>query len=259
MSAPSGAAIILPMQWVSRTSELLRGGLDLLLPPRCYACGDLLVEQGQLCAACWSDLTFISEPFCLHCGYPFDHPLPGHSLCARCQARPPAYRRARSLLVYDAASRRLVLALKRGDRTELARPLGRLMARHAADLVQAADLVVPVPLHKSRLFSRRFNQSALLARTIAKAGARRWAPTRLVRHRRTRSQGGLNHRQRQENVRRAFSLRGGVAGCSILLVDDVFTTGATVEACTRTLLAGGARAVDVLTLARVATPGRIPI
>ncbi len=247
------------MQWVSRATGLTRAALDLLLPPRCYACGDLLVEQGQLCAACWSGLTFISAPFCACCGYPFEHPLPGRSLCGRCQAQRPVYRRARSLLVYDDASRRLVLALKRGDRTELARPLGRLMANHAGDLVQAADLIVPVPLHGSRLFARRFNQSALLARTIAKAGARRWAATRLVRHRRTRSQGGLNHRQRQENVRRAFSLRGPVAGCTILLVDDVFTTGATVEACSRALIAGGAKAVDVLTLARVATPAQIPI
>lgn len=238
---------------------LLRQGLDLLLPPRCLGCGALIADQGRLCATCWSELVFIGEPSCTRCGHPFEHSLPGNSLCARCTARPPPYRRARSLLVYDDASRRLILTLKHGDRTDLARPLGTMMARQAPELLQDAGIVVPVPLHHSRLLARRFNQSALLARAVARAADRPWHPLLLVRDRRTPSQGGLNYRQRHANVRAAFSVRGDLAGRPVLLIDDVLTTGATVEACARALVRAGARAVDVLTLARVVTPGQIAI
>jgi ComF family protein len=175
-------------------------------------------------------------------------------------ARPPRYRRARAVLAYDAHSRRLVLPLKHGDRTDIARACGGWMARAGAELLANADLVAPVPLHWRRLFSRRYNQAQLLARIVidASPSESRLVPDLLRRRRWTGSQTGLRAKERHDNVRQAFELHprwtSAVSGKSVLLVDDVLTTGATVEACTRILQRGGARHVDVLTLARVIRP-----
>lgn len=242
----------------SLRGAMLRG-LDILLPPRCLGCGDGLADHGRLCAGCWSGLAFITEPCCDACGYPFEHVLPGGGLCGACTARRPPWRRGRSALVYDDASRDLVLAFKRGDRTELAGPLAAMMVQTGSGLLAGCDLVLPVPLHRGRLFARRYNQSVLLSRAIARTASLDHAPDLLLRVRPTVSQGGLDRRQRQRNVRGAFRLRRPVDGRRVLLVDDVLTTGATAAAATRVLLAGGAASVDVLTLARVATAGQIPI
>jgi len=218
-----------------------------------------VTRQGELCGPCWAGLTFITEPQCARCGYPFEYALPGESLCAACHARLPAYDRAISALAYDDASRELILAFKRGDRTALAGPLGWLTARAGTDLLAGADLLLPVPLHPRRLFARRFNQAALLARAIARASGRPWSPDRLRRRKNTPSQGGLSRRQRLENMRGAFAVRGRLDGMRILLIDDVMTTGATAEACAKVLRRAGAAWVGVLTLARVVTPGQSTI
>jgi len=238
---------------------LARQGLDILLPPRCYACGAGVSRQGELCGPCWRELTFITAPACARCGYPFDYPVAGEGLCAACQARSPAYDRAASALVYDEASRGLVLAFKRGDRTELAPPLARMMARAGRELIGEADRLIPVPLHRRRLFARRFNQAGLLAKALAGETGLAWEPTRLRRRRATMSQGGLTLRQRKANLRGAFTVAGRLEGARVLLIDDVMTTGATLEACARILRRAGAERVDALTLARVVTPGQSPI
>ena len=240
--------------------------LDAVLPPLCLGCGEIVEAPGALCAGCWQDFSFVAPPHCACCGDPFAEDLGDGARCAGCLARPPKFRRARAALAYDASSRRLVLPFKHGDRTDIARAGGDWMARAGADLLGDADLVVPVPLHWRRLLSRRYNQALLLARAVLRATPRdaqrstaiRLAPDLLRRRKWTGSQAGLRAGERHRNVRQAFDIHprwaDEVAGRTVLLVDDVFTTGAAVEACASVLLRGGAHHVDVLTLARVVRP-----
>ncbi|MGQ9369125.1 ComF family protein [Azospirillum sp. ST 5-10] len=243
MAAPRGLA------------RLAEAALDALLPPRCLCCGEIVDRQGGLCPTCWAGLTFIAPPLCACCGLPFAFAVPGEALCGACVAAPPAFARARSVLVYDDASRPLVLGFKHGDRTHAARAFGAWLARAGAELLAEADLLVPVPLHRWRLFARRYNQAALLAQAVARVSGVPAAPDLLVRRRRTRSQGGLDREGRARNVAGAFALRPGradrVAGRSVVLVDDVLTTGATVGECAKALTRAGAARIAVLTLARV--------
>lgn len=233
-------------------AAILRLALDAVLPPRCLACGEIVGEAGVLCGACWREIAFIAPPFCERCGLPFPHEASG--ICAACAAAPPHYERARAVFRYDDASRKLVIAFKHADKTHTAPAYGAWMRRAGAALVQEADLLVPVPLHWTRLFRRRYNQAALLAYAIDRSKV---APDLLVRRRRTPSQGHLGRSARSRNVAGAFALRSGAAvkGKRLLLVDDVMTTGATVGECARILRRAGAARVDVLTLARAAREG----
>ncbi|KAA5607040.1 ComF family protein [Roseospira marina] len=238
----------------------LRPALDLVLPPRCLRCGDLVADPGALCSPCFQAATFITAPVCARCGVPFggdwgapvDEDATG-LLCAACARRPPPYHRARAALVYDDGARPLILAFKHGDRTDAAGALAGWMARAGAPLLESADLIVPVPLHRWRLWQRRYNQAGLLARALAAHSRRPWSPDVLTRIRATPTQGGKGRRDRAANVRHVFRVARPIriAGQRVLLIDDVMTTGATVEACTRALRQAGAVAVDVLTLARV--------
>lgn len=236
--------------------------LDAVLPPLCLGCGEIVGAPGALCAACWQGFSFIAPPQCACCGDPFAEHLGDDALCAACLVRPPKFRRARAALVYDTQSRRLVLPFKHGDRTDIARACGGWMARTGAELLAEADLIAPVPLHWRRLLTRRYNQALLLARALVRAAPpgveHRLAPDLLRRRRWTGSQAGLKAGERRRNVREAFDIHprwaAEVAGKAVVLVDDVLTTGATAEACARVLQRGGARHVDVLTLARVVRP-----
>ena len=216
--------------------------LDLLLPPRCLACGVTVPTPGAVCAGCWRALRFISAPMCGACGFPFDYDHGSGALCGECVRRLPPFHRARAVLLYNDGSRDLVIAFKHRDRTDA-----------APALLADADLLVPVPLHRMRLIQRRFNQSALLAHALAARSGVACAPDALIRVRATPFQGRLNRAARVRNVQGAFKMRrnGDMEGRRIVLVDDVLTTGATASACARTLLRAGAQSVDVLTLARV--------
>ncbi|HEX7968597.1 MAG TPA: ComF family protein [Stellaceae bacterium] len=226
--------------------------LDLVLPPRCLRCGTAVSETGTLCAPCWRGITFLGSPCCACCGMPFDFEVGAPVLCGACARSHPPFERARAAMRYDEASRRLILAFKHGDRLHLAPALGRWMRRAGAELLAEADLLVPVPLHWTRLFARRYNQAAVLAHAIRAAGGPAVGADWLVRRRRTPSQGKRNAMARERNVKGAFAVKPGraVKGRRIVLIDDVFTTGATVAECARVLRRAGARQVDVLTLAR---------
>jgi ComF family protein len=239
---------------------LARVALDTLLPPICLTCDAPVGAQGQFCAACFAATNFVTAPCCERCGVPFSHAgqaLPG-GLCASCAMAAPPWDRARAALAYDAQSRRVVLPLKYADRTELAAALAPLMARAGAALLRAAEVLVPVPLHRGRLISRRYNQSALLARALARLSGVPALPDALLRTRATLSLEGLKREARTRMVAGAFAVRpsrlAALAGRRVLLIDDVLTSGATAGACTQALFAAGAAAVDVLVAARVPDP-----
>jgi ComF family protein len=233
--------------------------LDALLPPQCLACRSLVDRPGQLCAACWSDTDFIDGACCAACGLPFDFELGEGALCGACVRRRPRYDRARAVFRYDERSRGLVLGFKHADRLEGAPSFGAWLARAGTELVRDADVIAPVPLHRWRLLRRRYNQSAILAHALGRHAGKPVLADLLARTRATPSQGGLNFRQRRRNVRNAFAVRSGrgalIEGRRVLLVDDVLTTGSTVEACAKALKAAGASGVDVVVLARVVRAG----
>ena len=247
----------LPAHWRQAFRQVGRALVDGVLPPRCLACGEIVGEPDALCGQCWAAITFFAPPWCAACGLPFPHPMGEGALCGACARQRASWDRARAVMRYDRHSRHLVLALKHGDRTHLARALGGWMRRAGGEILDEADLLVPVPLHWTRLFARRYNQAGLLAHAIHAAGGPPVAPDWLIRRRRTPSQGRLGALARARNVRGAFALRPGrsVRGKRLVIIDDVLTTGATVEECARVLRRAGAAFVGVLTLARALRAG----
>jgi ComF family protein len=232
---------------------VVRRGLDLILPPASLDEGQPRPASPGLSPAAWSRIAFIEQPACDGCGAPFSYPLP--SRCAACLAAPRTFDRARAASVYDEGVRDLILKLKHADRTDLAGLFAGWISRAAGDLLAEADAVAPVPMHPSRLFRRRYNQAAEIARPLARSAGVAYAPDVLLRERDTGGQGGRTRRGRREAVRGAFKVPARqaprIAGKRVLLVDDVLTTGATAEACARALKRAGAAAVDVAVVARV--------
>jgi ComF family protein len=236
--------------------------VDVALPRLCPACREPVGDAG-LCAPCWSKLSFISRPYCERLGIPFAFDGGPGLLSMQAIADPPAYQRARATVCYDDVARTLVHSFKYGDRLDLAPTLGRWMASAGRELLKDADALVPVPLHWRRLWTRRFNQSGLLAEVIGNAATVPVAHGALKRIKATPQQVGLTQAERATNVQGAFRVpnesKGEVAGKKLVLVDDVLTSGATVDACARTLLRAGAANVDVLVFARVVAAARPPI
>lgn len=229
---------------------------DALTPPRCPLCDMQLAGDAGLCGVCWNSLTFITPPLCVRTGVPMPVDLGDETISLAARIRPPRYHRARAGLAYEGNGRRLITRLKFGDRPEIARTLAVFMQRAGAEILGEADCLVPVPLHRLRLIGRRFNQAAELCRALSRATGLPVELKALSRIRHTRHQLGLTRAQRRRNVRGAFSLPDAarLEGRRVVLVDDVLTTGATVNACAETLLKAGVAQVDVLTAARVVLP-----
>lgn len=262
MNAESQPAVARP--WRNRLSAVRSRALDWLLPPLCLACRNPVGDHHALCPRCWSGVAFITAPVCDRLGTPLPYDIGPGALSPEAIASPPAYDRARAAFRFDDVGRALVHGLKYGDRLEVAVALARWMARAGREVLEGADVLVPVPLHWTRLFRRRFNQSAELARHLSVLTGIPVEPMMLRRVRRTAHQVGLTRAQRADNVAGAFRIAEGrrpfVRGRNVVLVDDVLTTGATLEACARVLRRAGAARIDVLTAARVVDgPGAVHI
>ena len=236
--------------------------LDIALPTLCVACREPVAGEG-VCASCWSKLSFIAPPYCPRLGIPFVYDPGPDMLSMEAIANPPAYSRARAAVRYDDVARTLVHALKYQDRTDLAPAMGRWMARAGRELLDGADWLIPVPLHWRRAWRRRFNQSGALGRAIQRQSGVKLRAELLQRVRATEQQVGLSRPQRASNVQGAFQVsaerRSEIVGRRVILVDDVLTSGATVDACARALLRAKAAQVDVLVFARVVDTPKAPI
>src|SRR5579863_763152 len=263
MSATAGFASSSGLKRAANAARtLLRAALDIALPPLCAVCRAPVHGNG-LCPGCWSKLSFITRPYCERLGIPFVYdPGPG-ILSMEAIADPPAYNRARAAVRFDEISRALVHALKYGDRLDLAPMMGRWIGHAGGELLAEADALVPVPLHWRRLWARRFNQSAMLAAAVSATSGVPVAGAALKRVKATAQQVGLSRPERAANIQGAFRVpdesKPAIIGRRLVLIDDVLTSGATVEGCARALLRAGAANVDVLVFARVADPVRTSI
>lgn len=231
----------------------LQALVDLVLPPRCPACRVIVDGDGRFCPECWPQLQFITSPCCACCGLPFDHDRGPGAECGTCLAEPPRYAAARAALVYGGPARAAILALKHGDKPWLAGIMAAHMARAGAALITPETLLVPVPLHRWRLWRRGYNQAALLAQALAARTGAELAIDAIDRVKASPPSVGMGRTARAKNVRGVFKVRDRrrVKGRIVVLIDDVLTTGATADACARVLRRGGAARVLVLTFARV--------
>ena len=236
----------------------LRHVVDFALPPRCPACGTIVPEPNLFCLPCWQSLAFLAEPCCARCGLPFDYEEAPEAECGRCLAERPPFERLRAAVAYGETARSVALKLKYSGRPGIAETLARFMLRQlpfVAGEARDSPLLVPVPLHRWRLWKRGYNQAALIASALSRRSGIPAELDLLCRTRATPPLKGLGRRERALAVRGVFAvpkpLRERLSGRHVILVDDVFTSGATAASCARTLRRAGARSVAVLTWARV--------
>lgn len=250
---------IIKLRSAAPVASFVRLSLDTVLPPRCPVTQDIVERQGTLSPKAWASLHFLSDPLCKTCGVPLEVDVGKDMECGGCLVTKRQYVKLRSALAYDDASKPLILGFKHGDRTHAVVSFVPWLMQAGRDLIAAADMIVPVPLHRWRLLQRRYNQSGLMAAALGRTAQKNVMHDVLMRTRSTPSQGFLKAGERAQNVRNAFAVRSDVdvSGKNILLIDDVYTTGATVSECAKALKDKGASAVNVLTLARVVRPERL--
>lgn len=233
--------------------NIIKDGVDLILPPRCPLSGDVVDSQGMISAKVWGGLDFIAQPYCQICGIPFD--FESGIICMDCLDSPAPFRSARSALIYNNASRDLILGFKHGDKTHMVKSFVSWLKKSGANMLKEADYIIPVPLHRWRLLARRYNQAALMGKALSSDLGIEHLPMALQRIRSTPSQGHLGIDERIENVKKAFAVnkkyKNLLKDKKIILIDDVYTSGATVKECSMVLIKSGVREVNILTLARV--------
>jgi ComF family protein len=233
---------------------MLNHALDFFFPPQCLNCQARVPTHGTLCLTCWQGVKFISAPMCHACGLPFEFEIAKDALCGDCLKELPHYAQARSVFVYNDASQALITQLKFNDQLHLASIYGPWLVKTGGELIRDTDIIVPVPLSWQRFVSRKYNQAALLANTLSRKTGLPIIPDALIRKKHTPPQTGLSRKQREDNMKGAFAMnpryKNNIKGKTVLLIDDVLTTGSTVSACAAILLKSGAMRVNVLTLAR---------
>ena len=229
--------------------------VDTVLPPRCFVTGEIVSQQGMVSPEFWQKLEFIHKPFCKTCGLPFEFDdMDDDSLCGACLQETPKFNTARAALVYNDAARDMLLRFKYGDKLHAAVTFANWLQQSAPDVILNSDLIVPVPLHWRRMLFRRYNQSALLAHALSKTSDRPVCHA-LKRRRFTGPQKGLNRKERIKNVRMSFAINpknvDSVKDKNVILIDDVMTSGATINECAKVLKRYGANNVQALSVARV--------
>lgn len=237
--------------------------IDLILPPRCIVSGEIVDQQGMLSPEAWGQLNFIDDPQCNRCGFPFGFDtgeVNEGNICLGCLKTPPIFDKARAALIYDDASRDVILSFKHGDQTQAVPSFIPWLNRAGTKFLDQTDYIMPVPLHRWRLLRRRFNQAGIMARYLSKDIGVPVILDGVLRQRATVTQGHLQANARKKNVRNAFVVNPKhletIKGTNIVLIDDVYTTGATVNECTKVLMRAGVASVNILTLARVVKPQR---
>lgn len=241
--------------------QILKPALDFALPELCPACGAITLDGSNFCVDCWPKLRFLNPPWCAACALPFSYEQAVGTLCANCLAEPPVHDGIRAVVAYDDLSRQIILRLKYGGKIGLAKLVARQLVRHLPE-ERSNIIVTPVPLHWTRLWSRSFNQSALIAQELARLGGIEYCADLLLRTQRTPSMRGLSSKERRKTVAKALianpARMATINGARILLVDDVLTTGATSDGCIKALKKAGARWVQLFCWARAMRGEALP-
>ena len=238
---------------MSFLENMCRRLLDFIIPPLCPICKKRILTPHGLCSDCFAKIHFIAHPYCHKCGRPFEFDIPEETRCGACCKTNPIFEKARSAFVYDSFSNKLILPFKHSDHLELTPLLTNLLYQAGLDIFNEIDVIVAVPLHRFRFMKRKYNQAEVLAKSLSKKIDKPYLPSVIIRKRSTKSQGHMKTLARKKNVAGAFKVKNNaiIKNKNILIIDDVFTTGATLNECTKVLLKNGAEKVFILTLARV--------
>ena len=236
------------------TINLLRNLFDIFLPPRCLVCRDVVYKENGLCHKCFKNFCFLSDQSCPVCGRPYTFPVEKNELiCGKCLTNPPSLQGLKAVFAYDEYSKKLILSFKHADRTDLVPFLSKLLYYRGKHILENADYIMPVPLYWQRLMKRKYNQSALLTVKLSKITGKPYLLNTLLRIKKTQSQGHKTREERIKNIQNAFCVHHAekIKGKTIVLIDDVYTTGATLNECAKVLRQAGAKRVEALVLARV--------